>query len=580
MNRRRWLLGAMLAVAIAFGLGQEAISVHYRTPESHLLDFLTGLSYLIAGAVCLDRRPGNRIGGLMFFAGVAWFLPPYSILEVAPLTVLAQYANVLPVCLLAHIVLAYPSGHLSTRLERVFVATMYTTMAGLNTASLLVFDPQSWGCAECSAMPAPWPDEQAWGAVRTTSDIVSAVLAFGFVVAVVMRYRRSTVIARRDLLPLWVGSSMVGLLVFLESLTPDAPTGFPYFLFQIRVVLMMVVPLVFLYGLLAQRTARTSMGGLVVELDEVPVGGDLDALLSRALGDPNARLIVADSTEQVDIRAWVADAGLVAAESQTLTVVERDGRELAAIIHERSIEPDLVAGVATASALAIENDYLQRELRNQLEEVRASRARIVAAADEERRRVERDLHDGAQQRLLTLALALRRARMQAADGPEPDPKLELTLIQAGDELKLAIDELRELARGIHPAILTDSGLGTAVVALADRTSIPVDVQSRLDRRPPASVEAAAYFVVSEALANIVKHAEADKASIRLSCPNGVLEVCVIDNGRGGATMADGSGLHGLLDRVAAINGTLDIVSEAGCGTTVRAHLPVTEGDAR
>jgi len=566
----------MLTVAIGLHLAQEAISVHYRTPESHLLDFLTGVSYLVAGVVALDQRPGNRIGWLMFFAGVAWFVPPFSLLGGWPLVWLAQYANTLPVVFLAHIVLAYPSGLLSTRPERVFVTTMYTAVIGLGTASVLFFDPYAWGCAPCVPLPAPWPSEPAYDFVRTISDLVSVLLGLAFVVAVLQRYRRSTAVARRDLLPLWVGSSLVALLVILESVTPDQATGFPRFLFQVRVVLMLVVPLVFLYGLLAQRTARSQMGGLVVELDEVPVGGNLDTVVSRALGDPNARLFVVDGAEQADIRTQVRQAGLLTADSQTVTVVERGGRELAAIIHERSIEPDLIAGVATASALAIENDWLQRELRNQLEEVRASRARIVAAGDEERRRVERDLHDGAQQRLLALALALHSARMQATDGEMPDDTLERTLARASDELKLAIIELRELARGIHPAILTDSGLETAVVALAERATVPVDVECLLERRPPASVEAAAYFVISEALTNVVKHADADKVSIRLRCQDGSLEVTVIDDGCGGASMAQGSGLHGLLDRVAAINGTIHVISEPEHGTTVRASLPIAE----
>ncbi len=225
--------------------------------------------------------------------------------------------------------------------------------------------------------------------------------------------------------------------------------------------------------------------------------------------------------------------------------------------------------MAAATRLAIENERLTAEVRTQLEEVRASRARIVVAGDAERRRVERDLHDGAQQRLVTLALALQVARGQVGASNEP---LAGSLDRAGRELELALAELRELARGLHPTVLTEEGLAVAVEALADRTPVPVTVRVPADRFRP-EVEAAAYYVVAEALTNVVKYARASAVTLEIDQRDGVLAVQVADDGVGGANPAAGSGLRGLADRVAAIGGTLVVSSTPGAGTVVRAEIP-------
>jgi PAS domain S-box-containing protein len=199
------------------------------------------------------------------------------------------------------------------------------------------------------------------------------------------------------------------------------------------------------------------------------------------------------------------------------------------------------------------------------EDLAASRARIVAAGDAERRRLERNLHDGAQQRLVSLALMLRLA---ARRHPE-DGELE----RAGEELSHALQELRELARGIHPAVLSERGLEPAVRAVADRAPIPVELEVELAERLPEPVEAAAYYVVSEALTNVAKYAEASVVQIRIACDDGTAAIVVSDDGAGGANPNNGSGLRGLADRVEALNGRLTIDSPIGSGTTLRAELP-------
>jgi signal transduction histidine kinase len=204
-------------------------------------------------------------------------------------------------------------------------------------------------------------------------------------------------------------------------------------------------------------------------------------------------------------------------------------------------------------------------------ELRSSRARIVEAASVERRRLERNLHDGAQQRLVSLSLFIRLALGKVRDDPEG---AETLLTNASDELARALEELRELARGIHPAVLTDRGLEPALHSLVTRVPVPVTVAEAPKERLPEPVEAAAYYVVAEALTNVVKYANAKAATVRVSRDNGRAVVEVADDGVGGADASQGSGLRGLADRVEALDGTLQVTSPRGGGTTIRAEIPV------
>jgi signal transduction histidine kinase len=240
------------------------------------------------------------------------------------------------------------------------------------------------------------------------------------------------------------------------------------------------------------------------------------------------------------------------------------------LVHDPAVleQPELLRGVSAAAALAVENERLAAEVRSQLHEVQASRARIVAAGDAERRRVERDLHDGAQQRLVTLALTLELARSSLDGSSEAAAALD----GAREDLELALSELRELARGLHPTVLTEAGLGAAIEALAERSRVPVRARVP-DGRYPAAAEAAAYFVVAEALTNVHKYAQAGSVEVDVSEEAGEINVTVRDDGRGGADPARGSGLRGLADRVAAAGGRFEVESPMGGGTSVRASIP-------
>ncbi len=313
---------------------------------------------------------------------------------------------------------------------------------------------------------------------------------------------------------------------------------------------------------LAQALLRSERGG------EEPVR----EMLAERLGDrslniaywlPDRGVFVDDRGHRVDLpgagsgRAW--------------TAVEREGTRVAAIVHDAELDatPELVHAAASAAALAIDNERLKADLRARLEELRHSRRRIVEAADDARREIERNLHDGAQQQLVSLALDLRllRARLKH------DPELAGTVEELADKLAAALAELRELARGIHPAVLSDHGLAPAIHVLVERVPIAVECELTIEERLPAPVEAAAYFVIAEGLTNVIKYANATTAKVSVRRRRGEVEVEVSDNGVGGAQLDVGTGLRGLSDRLAALEGELALKSPLGEGTRLSAWIP-------
>jgi signal transduction histidine kinase len=310
----------------------------------------------------------------------------------------------------------------------------------------------------------------------------------------------------------------------------------------------------------------------------LPEGGPVRELLAERLGDrsltiaywlPVRGIFVDDRGRPVEL----PEPG----SGRTWTAVDHDGARVAAIVHDAELDatPELVSAAASAAALAIDNERLKAELRARVEELRVSRLRIVEAADDARRRIERDLHDGAQQQLVSLALDLRMLKARLGDSG-----LAGTVDTLGEKLADALAELRELARGIHPAILSERGIGAALEALVARAPLDVAVQVDLEERFPAPVEAAAYFVVAEGLTNVVRYAETRKATVRVSTtPPPAREVVVVvgDDGVGGATLDGGTGLRGLTDRLAVLDGRLELSSPPGAGTRLEAHIPCMPG---
>jgi signal transduction histidine kinase len=308
----------------------------------------------------------------------------------------------------------------------------------------------------------------------------------------------------------------------------------------------------------------------------LPAGAPVREALAQSLGDRTLSIAywLPDRQAFVDERGYpvpLPESG----SDRAWTAVDYDGRRVAAIVHDASLEatPELVQAAAAAASLALDNERLKADLRARVEELRASRVRLVEASNLARRRLERDLHDGAQQQLVAMAVDLRVLRSRI--GANPDATELVGQIEA--KLGAAIEELRELARGIHPGILTERGLAPALESLADRAPLAIDCEILLPNRPPASVEAVAYFVVAEALTNVLKYAKTGKARLTARYDGDDLIVEMQDEGVGGADASHGTGLQGLRDRVGALDGTLDVVSPVGGGTLVRARIPCGAG---
>ena len=574
MSRRAaW---AVAGAGLAVGVQAEYFAIRAHWTENHVLDAAVGWAFLAAGLVAWVRRPGNRTGMLMVLFGFTWFVGNLAATGVPLLTSIGKGFEGFNGAILAHLVLAYPTGRLATRRERLFVGAIYAWAVVVDgVARVLTYDPRGAfpGCSGCDhGALAAFPE--AFPTVDGVGKVVSAVIALGVLSLLFERYLRATRPARRALRALWIAGILTALVYVLEALAGTAASGTS--LDRTMSVLQRVaeigIPVAFLFGLLRSRRERSPIGDLVVALGRPLPPGGLRTVLAKALGDPSLELAFALPTG-----GFVDEAGrpLSLPEDQTgraATLIETEGRRVAAVIHDAALLERLpvVEAAGAAALLALENERLQAELRAQLEEVRASRARIVGAGDAERRRLERDLHDGAQQRLIALALALTLARQQVSDGNgSVGPVLE----EAAAEAKLALDELRELARGLHPSILTEAGLGAALESLAERSSLPVVVKCAPKGRLPQPIEATAYFVASEALANAAKHSRASAVGIEARRADGVLLLDVHDDGVGGADPAGGSGLRGLEDRVAAVGGRLRLTSDMRDGTHLTVEIP-------
>lgn len=568
MTGHRWAAVGVAVLGLAWGLGGEAVSIAHGVSENHLLDALPGLSYFLGGAVAIHRRPGNRLGPLMVLNGLTWFCGNWANIPNSWTLPVLNLGTAATTGLVAHLVMAYPAGRLTTRLERLVLVLAYAVPMTATALSLVTLDPAR--CPSCPTPPTLYADAALSHRFFVVYDRSAWLLAPLFLTVLLLRWHRSSRAARRELAPLWAVVLILVVNFSLSPITSDGSAGFTGFVNQLNALLQTMIPWAFLYGLLSARLAQSAVGGLVVSLQSSLAPGELRALLARTLADPGLEVAY-----PIGDGRWVDSSGRPMSPGRAegprgTTVVERDGRPLATLVHDAALDPDLVRATAAAAGMALENERLHAELRAQLEELRASRERIVLAGDAERRRVERNLHDGAQQRLLALSLALHAARRQVGTGDLE--QLADTLERGGQELACAIEELRELARGIHPTVLSDAGLAPAVAMAAGRMPVPVTVTVEEERYPPA-VEATAYFVISEALANVTRHADARRAAVTIAREGGLLRVEVCDDGRGGAEAARGSGLVGLQDRVVAVGGTLDIESKPGAGTVVRVQLP-------
>src|SRR6266566_814384 len=443
---------------------------------------------------------------------------------------------------------------------------------------LLAFRPHPLSCgARCASnLPSMIGDPHIRAVLIGSVTLGWLPLTAWFAILVVRRYHRAGRRERRVLaVPFGAAAAIVvlfaGLLVYAASHRRVEYASSLISLESLRAMSLAAVPVCFLIGLLRERLAYARVGDLVRDLGSTaePASPDITASLARALGDPS--LVVAFPVDGGHVDSLGRPVTLPPPDDlRIITPVGGPAAPLALLIHDRTLrdEPALLLAAGSAARLALENARLHAQVRAQLDEVRASRARIVAASDQTRRRLERDLHDGAQQRLLAVGLALQILRRELpADGSPPQ-----LLKDAEAEVTAALGELRDLAAGIHPAVLTDQGLRPALLALAKRCPVAVTISGDDPGRLPAPVETAAYFCASEAITNTVKHARATTIEVTLRHDAGRLLVTVADDGVGGAS-PDGAGLRGLADRLAAVNGRLTVQSPPGQGTRILAELP-------
>jgi signal transduction histidine kinase len=531
--------------------------------ETFPLDLGVSSLAIASGLVLWRLRPENRTGLLLGVAGILWTIGGIRAYRNAWAFGVGQCFDGSQDLVLAHLLIAYPSGRLGHRSLRVLVTAGY----GLFVVGVL----------ETITMDLPrrvnafavWHAPALHGTLSTIGSVGAGMYATTGIAIIGRRWLRAGYSRRRVLGPVLLAALFFALAVAVDEVVQAIVGSEPGIVFFPPLVARLLIPVAFLFGLARSRLDRLVVGDLVLELD-ASGAGTMQAALARALHDPGLQVgyRLDDRDEFVDSEGEplvlpVEDA------DHAITYVGRGDAQLAAIVHERALleQPSLIEAVSAAVGLALDNERLHAQLRNQLQVLRASRARLVRTADSERRRLERDLHDGAQQRLLALGLALNMLRARVEDVESAQ-----LLAEAEEELATAVSELRELARGIHPAILTDQGLAAAARTLASRSAVPVEVVVNGGRFPPA-VETAGYYVIAEALANVMRYAHAGRARIEIREAAGLALIEVSDDGVGGADSRRGTGLAGLADRVGALDGRLVVESAAGTGTTVRAEIP-------
>jgi signal transduction histidine kinase len=527
-----WVAGGLL------GLTAEWVGFGWGDPRHWIPDLAVGWTFIGSGLIASRRRPESRIGPLLAAAGFTWFVGNFAQVGVAAVAWAAAHLVYLYRGPLVQLVLAYPSGRPGSRLVRGAVAVGY-------------------------AVAVIMPIWRSAGATILLAGLLVAVCTHDYVRAVgpFRRVRLMALQAAAGLSLVLAGTAAARLL-----LPPEEVSG-PSLLVYEAALCVLVAGL--LAGLLVAPWQRAVVTDLVVELGEAR-SGTLRGELSRALGDPSLEVGYWLSDRTVFVDAEGHPLRLPAPGSgRSVTTVEREGQPVAVLVHDPAVleDPGLLEAVTSAAQLAASNARLQAEVQARVEELAASRRRILAARDEERRRLERRLHDGAEARLGELAVTLRRGQRSATGEQTRDQ-----LAHAKDQLTRTLEELRRLAHGLHPRVLAEHGLADALAALAKDLPLPVDINVA-STRLPRRVEVAAYFVCAETLANVAKHAAASRVAVAVTASEDRVKVEIADDGVGGADPRRGSGLRGLTDRVETLGGTLLVESTPGHGTRLAADIP-------
>jgi signal transduction histidine kinase len=566
----------VVVLVTGLGLGILSLAVARGAPGGSLAGAAVGSSLVlvgvgwalvVCGVVAWARRPPSRFGAIVVAAGFAWLLVELNNPGAGSpvLFTIGLIAYAACPAIVAHAGLAYPGGRVSGRLERAALALAYaSTLLALGLLPALAFDPAAQGCTECPRNLLGVADAPDLVEALNRAGLLLGLAWTSAVVALaIARIVRSSSAAR--LLSAPVLLALVGYLALVGAgyahglergfLSND---GVDRRLWHAQAAALGALVLGVCVAWVRGLRARTSVARLVVELSEAPAPGGLRDALAQALGDQSLELAYPLAAgRHVDAEGRLV--GLPDADGRVVTPLLRGGRPVAVLVHKAELrdDPGLLDDVGAAASLALDHERLQAEARAQLEQLRASRARTVEAGDAERRRLERDLHDGAQQRLVVLSFALRLLGAELADG-------RAERIQAAEaELRGALSELRELARGIYPAVLVDEGLATALEALAEAGPAQIAIDSLPGERLAPAVEAAAYFLVAE----VAKRGIGSRMIVRAALAQERLLV-EIDSAGG----LDGD-LVDLEDRIGALDGELTVERTPAGHTTIRAEVP-------
>jgi signal transduction histidine kinase len=570
-------LSLLAATGVLAGAGAVWLAAHQPagrpTEPGPVLTVLVGASLLGCGLASWRARPENRVGKIMVFTGFAWFAE--LLVDATPpwLNTIGLAVQAVWIFGLVYLLLSFPSGRLQGRLDRWLVVGGGTLGVGLQLLAMLYGNKAGLHCPGCSnnLLQLVHDNHKAknWLALQR---LIGAPLIAAVMTLLIRRWLRASAAQRRAVAPVLVAGcatlAALGVTVVLD-LFGDPLGALPA---NVYFTLMATVPVAVLFVFLQRRLARGMVAGLVVELGGARASVDLRDALARALGDPSLQLAFWFPPEKHYVDGDGTPVKLPDEDSgRSSTFVARDGQPIAVLLHDPVLEhnAELVASVCAAASLTLENERLQAELRARLVELQASRGRLVQATDAERRRIERDLHDGTQQRLVSIAMSLGLLETKL---PAQATAARPIVRETREALALALEELRELTHGINPPLLTERGLPAALDELCRRAALPTRLDLTLDRRLPDQIESAAYFMASEALTNAAKHSHASEVRVTACYEGESLTVQVADDGIGGASTGGGSGLRGLADRVEALGGRFTVSSPPGRGTTLRAEI--------
>jgi signal transduction histidine kinase len=531
-------------------------------------------SFAASGVLLLSDRSTGRTGWAMIVAAFCyeaswwWIWPPEW--EIGPAPLISFLFGYWWFAVGGLALLRYQEPVLSRRYERWYFVYFAIWVAGVKLFIATVSKPEWAGWSEDAWWLTIAPNRALFDAAAAIFKIGIIVLALGLIVLLLLKIRRSRGLERADSLPATAAGIAIGFLgsFYIAAQLFQLSKPVTDALRTITALTALIAPIAFLISLTQRRLARSSVADLVVRLADCASLKDVQSALREVLGDPTMVLAVqASPSRYVSCEGYPLTDGEMS--RWRVPMPSGTGRSVALLLVDPGLRrrSDLVRSAAVAGGLVLENGLLRDDLATQLEQVQASRRRIAEAGLAERRRIERNLHDGAQQLLLRVMSSLSLARHRAQRGRDPSD----ALATAGSDLDEALAELRNLARGIHPAVLGEMGLRPAIEGVADRMTIPVGVDVGTERLPDA-VEETLYFVICELLTNVLRHAEASRAEVRVTLREGTVVARVTDDGRGGAGYEGGSGLAGLRDRVETLRGDMTIAT-GGNGTTVTVVVP-------